>query len=132
MVRNLHVTKPLFIFTSIELLYQAAVPLLLIILGIQIAQTNVTKNLWELNYILFIRLLLSPFIAFVIAELLGMNGLLKKVFIIQSAMPIAINSAILAIKFDTRANFVTNAVVISTMFSVITLALIFVFVEMVG
>jgi len=129
LVRIFHLSKPEFVFVSIDLLHQAAVPLLLIVLGIQIAQTEVTKKWKKMNLVLFIRLALSPILALVIAELLGLEGLLKKVFIIQSSMPIAINSAILAIKFDTRPNFVANAVVISTIVSIITLALVFTFVE---
>ena len=129
LVRIFHVTRPEFIFTSIDLLQQAAVPLLLTILGIQIAKTELTQNWGKINYIIFARLFLSPVLAYFIALILGMEGLLKKIFIIQSAMPVAVNSVIIAIKFDARPNMVANAVVISTIVSIITLALVFTFVE---
>ena len=129
LVRIFHITEPQFIFISIDLLQQAAVPLLLTILGIQIAKTEMTQNWGKLNYIIFVRLFLSPVLAYLIALLLDLEGLLKKVFIIQSAMPVAVNSVIIALKFNTRPNMVANAVVISTIISIISLAVVFIFVE---
>lgn len=129
LVRFFQIDKPQFVFVSIDLLQQAAVPVLLVILGIQFAKTKITKSLGKLNYVLFIRLMLSPILAFLISDLFGMEGLIQKVFIIQSAMPVAINSAIIAIKFDIRPNFVANVVVLSTIISIFTLALIFILLE---
>ena len=129
-VRFFQIDKPHFVFVSIDLLQQAAVPVLLIILGIQIARTEITKNIGQLNYVIILRLMISPIIAFFIAELIGMKGLIQKVFIIQSAMPVAINSVILAIKFNIRPNFVANVAVISTIISILSLAVVFTLVEM--
>jgi len=128
-IRFFHIQKPQFFFRAVELLQQGCVPLLLIILGIQISKTRIAKNWHKLAGVLFLRLLISPALTFLICRLLGINGLLLKVIIIQSAMPVAISSIILAIKFDTRPNYVANVVVVSTLASILTLSLILLLLE---
>ncbi len=129
LARALPVNRDNFIFTAIDLLQQAAVPFMLTILGIQIANTQITGNWGKINFVLGGRLFLSPVLALFISFIFGLDGLMQKVFIIQSAMPVAINSAILSIKFDAKPNFVANAVVLSTGVSIVSLALVFMLVE---
>jgi predicted permease len=71
-----------------------------------------------------VRLLLSPILAVLIFTLLPADALTRRVLIIQSSGPTAVNAVILATKYDTHPEFVSSVILISTVLSVFTLSLL--------
>ena len=106
---------------GINLVADATVPLLLVILGAQVADVKPGKDLGPVATATLLRLLLSPLMAFLLARLLGLEGLAFKVVIIQAAMPAAVNNLVLAIRFNTRPHFVGSVVLLTTVVSLVTL-----------
>ena len=106
---------------GINLIADATVPLLLVILGAQISSVELGKDLYPVAVAGLLRLFLSPLVAFLLATLLGLSGLALKVVIIQSAMPAAVNSLVLALRFDTRPQFVGSVILVTTVVSLLTL-----------
>lgn len=123
-----HVTVPEPLAKAIHLLGQASVPVMLVTLGIQLAQTS--HDRWQgihmpaLALAVAARLVLAPALALLAAVLLGLSGLTRNVVITQSAMPTAVMATILAAEFECDNRFVTVAVLSTTIISVVTLTVL--------
>jgi predicted permease len=119
--RALNVTIPLPISRPLDLLSLATIPAMLLLLGMQIARTGIPPNRKLLGASAAIKLLVAPLIALLISPLFGFEGLVRDVGILQSAMPTAVMTTIIAIEYDTEAAFVTGAVLVTTLLSPFTL-----------
>ncbi len=123
-----HFTVPEPLSKAIHLLGQASVPVMLVTLGIQLAQTG--HDRWRgihvpaLATAVAARLLVAPALALLAAVLLGLSGLTRNVVITQSAMPTAVMTTIIAAEFECDNGFVTVAVLTTTIISVVTLTLL--------
>jgi predicted permease len=112
------------VFRGVALVGDAAVPLLLIILGLQLAETGMITEGPRVALATVLRLGLSVPLAVGMSYLLGLDELSTKLAVMLSSMPTAVNVIILAIEFDVRPRFVSSAVAVSTAASVVTLTLI--------
>ena len=115
-----------YLFRGVDLVGDAAVPLLLIILGLQLAETGWTGEAPKVALATVLRLGLSVPLALLLAHLLGLNELSTKLAVMLSSMPTAVNMIILAIEFDVRPRFVSSVVVVSTVASMLSMTLILV------
>lgn len=120
-VKNLGLTLPLSLSRPIELLGNAAVPVMLLILGMQIGSTGLSAHRSLLAAASGIKLLVAPALALAIAPSLIAGELAQQVGVLEAAMPTAVMSTIIAIEFDVEPTFVTGAVLVSTLLSPITL-----------
>jgi malate permease and related proteins len=102
----------------------AAIPMLLIVLGLQLAESNKTNQRRELILATSMRLLVSIPLSLALAHLLGMDELSTKLAVILASMPTAVNMTILAIEFDVRPQLVSSVVVVSTVLSFLTLTIL--------
>jgi predicted permease len=113
---------------AIGLLAQASVPVMLVVMGINLAQTfrqgTETECLPALATATALRLLLSPALAFLLAGLVGLGDLARNVTVLQSAMPSAVMTIILATEFDADASFAALGVLVTTLVSLVTVTLL--------
>ena len=119
--RTLDVIVPTAISRPIELLSVATIPVLLLLLGMQIARAGIPRERKILSVSVAIKLLIAPAIALLISPLFGLEGLARDVGVLQSAMPTAVMTTIIAIEYDAEAAFVTGAVLVTTLLSPFTL-----------
>ena len=112
------------VFKAVEMVGQGAVPLMLLLLGMQLAKTPLAQGMRTAGLAAFIRLAVAPIIAFSLAKLLGLTGPTLQACVVEASMPTAVTTAVLAIEFDARPEFVTSAIFLSTLASPITLTLI--------
>jgi len=68
-----------------------------------------------------VRLLASPIVAFLLVTMLNIQGFGYKAGMVQASMPTAVMAIVLATEFDTQPEFVTSAVLVSTLVSPLTL-----------
>jgi predicted permease len=68
-----------------------------------------------------LRLIVSTLLGLLLAQVLGLDGAARQAGIIQTAMPVAVVTTILAVEFQTEPAFVTSVVFLSTILSPITL-----------
>ncbi len=115
------ITVPEPVFKAIELIGSASVPVMLLILGMQLAQTSITRHLKITSLATFIRLIVAPILAFGLAALLGLRGVTRQTMIVEASTPTAVTSTILALEFDTRPDLVTSVVFLSTLLSPLTI-----------
>lgn len=118
-------TLPEPLLKAIHLLGQAAVPAMLIVLGIQLTQTF--QDGWHklhlpaLAVVVVGRLLVAPALALLVTRGLGLHGVTRNVVVLESAMPTAVITTILATEFESDAAFVTLSVFVTTMASLFTI-----------
>jgi hypothetical protein len=122
--KGLHVTVPEFILRPIELLGQAAVPLMLVLLGMQLARTRTVYSPGFLTLSSTLRLAVGPLLAWGLTVLLGIEGLPQAVVILQTSTPSAVMPLLYAIRFDNRPDLVASAIFVTTLFSALTLTIV--------
>ena len=108
---------------AIQQVGAAAIPIALILLGMQLAKTKFTLGLKEL-LAASIRLLVAPAIAYTVGNILHLTGLDLQVLVLQSAMPTAVSSLVLVHEFGGDQDFTARAIVTSTLLSFISIPLI--------
>lgn len=120
-VNTLDITLPDLLGKPLSILGGAAIPAMIITLGIQLANAAVKDNLLPAGLATIVRLALSPALALGVTLLLGIGGVTQKVVIVLAGMPTAVFTTILATEFNTRPYQVTNAVALSTGASLVTI-----------
>lgn len=121
-VANLHITLPPVLVRSIDSLGQAALPLMLVLLGLELGQFGRFGQSRLVGTGVAIRLLFSPFLALGLALLLGISGPALTAFIIQCSMPTAVLTIIFTTEFDLERDLALNLIMASTLLSPITLS----------
>ena len=119
-LRLLSIKLPWGLDTSIQQLGATAIPIALIVLGMQLSETKFQPRIKELMVVLA-RLIVAPTIAYFVGRLLQLETLDSQVLILQSAMPTAVNSFIIVSEFGGDKDLVARAIVTSTSISFITL-----------
>ncbi len=112
------------VFKAVEMVGQGAVPLMLLLLGMQLAKAPLAQGMRTAGLAALIRLAVAPVIAFSLANLWGLTGPTLQACVVEASMPTAVTTAVLAIEFDARPEFVTSVIFLSTLASPITLTLI--------
>jgi predicted permease len=120
-VRSIDFEIPLGIWRPIELLSSAAIPCMLLVLGMQIGNNGFPKRLKLLSLSSALRLVVSPAIAFIFARALGFTGAAFQAGVTEAAVPTAVITSIIALEFDVDPSFVTGAILVSTLLSPVTL-----------
>lgn len=121
-VYELNISIPQPILRGITVAGNGAIPVMLIILGAQMADLRrgePTRYVWPT---LGLRLLIGPLIGVAVASVLGLAGLDRSAMIIQAGMPTAVFTLVLASEFDLPSQVVARIVVFSTLISPLTLA----------
>lgn len=117
---NLDVTESP-VFKAVEMVGKGAVPLMLLLLGMQLAKTPVAQGMRIVGLAAFIRLAVAPAIALLLADWLNLAGSTLQACVVEASMPTAVTTTVLAIEFDVKPEFVTSVVFLSTLASPITL-----------
>lgn len=107
-----------------QLLADASIPLMLVLLGLQLGGFRKPDRLRLLLLGTAIRLLLAPLIAIVCASLLSLDGAARSAFILQAGMPTAVLTLILAYEFDTDRDLALNLIMTTTLLSPISLTVL--------
>lgn len=108
---------------GVQQLGTAAIPVALILLGIQLSETSFQPGINEIG-LAIARLLIAPMIAFAIGRLLQLDLLNLQILVLQSAMPTAVNSFVIVSEFGGDRDLVARAIVTSTLLSFVTLPLV--------
>lgn len=106
---------------TINYLAAATIPLIMISLGLSLEFKGIKKGIKSTSLVAFIKLIISPILAFFILGVLGFSGLEHSVGIIEAAMPCSMLTLVLAIENDLDFKLTTNCIIISTIFSLLTI-----------
>ena len=115
---------PGFILRATELLGQAAIPVMLVLLGMQLSRTKINQGWGFFGLATSIRLLIGPLIAIALVTILGLDGLSRKVVILQTSTPSAVLPLLYCMRFGTRPDLVSGTILTSTLCSALTLTVL--------
>ena len=122
--RALGVTLPAPVLKAVQLLAETAISLMLVLLGVQLAQA--AQQGWRKAYVpalvavLIGRFVIAPPLGGWVGTLVGLDGLTHQVFLLENAFPTAILAGVLATEYDADASFATLAVFVTTLVSLVT------------
>ncbi|MFC1961250.1 AEC family transporter [Chloroflexota bacterium] len=102
----------------------ATVPAMIALLGMRLVHTSIKGRLGPVLLAAGMRLVLAPAIMLGLVTLVGLSGVTRQVVITEAAMPTAVIAGVLAIQFDADADFVTAAILVSTIASLVSLSVI--------
>ena len=108
----------------IELLGDTWIPLMLVLLGMELARIQIAHVWKQATLLAAIKLILPPLLAFGLVTAFGIDGLVRDVLIVQSAMPTAVNGLLLARQFNVRPDLVASVLMLSTLGSIVTIAVL--------
>lgn len=109
---------------GIDLPAKAAVPMMLLLLGGQLATATVGEY-WKPALVgSGLRLIVAPIIAFGLAGVFTLNGPARQAGILEASMPAAVINTIIAAEYESEPKLVTGTVVLSTLISPLTLTVI--------
>ncbi len=111
---------PLAIDRALTLMADCAIPIALLTLGIQLSRIPIKIGQYEL-IAAALRLIVSPLTAYGIGQALGLEGLDLAVLVMQSSMPVAVNTLIWVTEFGGDTVRVARTIVLSTVLSFATL-----------
>ncbi len=118
------IAAPEPLLKALDLLANAAVPAMLVIMGLELARVSLANDTLGIGLATITKLAVAPVLAFALATAMGLQGLTRAVCIIQSSMPTAVMVSIIAVEFRTRPEFVTSVVFVSTVGSILTLTVL--------
>ncbi|MBI4475057.1 MAG: AEC family transporter [Acidobacteria bacterium] len=121
MVLAIGAEVPIGIMRPVGLLGDAALPLMVLVLGMQLNRSAVIEKPVVLVAAVVLSLFAAPLVALAMTSLLGVSGLARQAVVTLASTPVAVVTTILALEFDVAPGFVRNAVFFSTLLSPITI-----------
>ena len=128
-VLSTHTTVPPMVMRPIGLLSDAAIPIMLLVLGMQLERAVMPKHPVAVGAAVVLSLVVAPIIAFGLSAALGLTGAARQAAIIEASMPAAVITTVLALEFDLDAGFSTSVVFFTTLLSPITLVLLIAYLQ---
>jgi len=126
-MRAYEVPIPGFVETPVTYLSDAFLGTALITLGVQLGSMS-----WKISKTQAIdvaissglRLAAGPLIAWLIVSLMDLPALMKAALIVSSAVPTGLNCVLLAVEYDNEKEFASQAVLFSTLLSIVTVTVV--------
>ncbi len=109
---------------GLEFIRQGLISVALITLGVQLSRTSFNFDDKETYLAVIMRLVGGPILAFILLKIFGFQGIVAQTLMISSSVPTAVNSALIAVEYDNRPDFASQAVLLSTLFSSVTLTIV--------
>ena len=118
------IALPAAVSRPVDLLGSAAIPCMLLVLGMQFEKGARPERPGLVAAASALVLLAAPVIGLLLAWALGLEGVTRQAVVVESAMPTAVITIILALEFDVAPRFVTSVVVTTTLVSPLTVSVL--------
>ncbi|MFC5652457.1 AEC family transporter [Paenibacillus solisilvae] len=127
LLHGFHIPLPGFLATPLDYVADAFFGTALVTLGVQLGSMK-----WSVRSLLMVDVLLSSGLRLLIGPLLatlivwgmdltiGIDSMMAKALIVSSAVPTSLSSVLLAVEFDNEPEFASQVVLVSTVFSIVT------------
>jgi predicted permease len=122
-------TVPLAVMRPVGLLNDAALPVMVLVLGMQLDRATLPAHPAAVTAAVVLSLIVAPMLAFPLSATLGLTGAARQASIIEASMPSAVITTVLALEFDLDAGFSTSVVLFSTLLSPFTLVLLIAYLQ---
>ncbi len=135
LVRGFGWDLPPYVERTVTLLGDAAIPVMLVLLGLQIAAARVQPEAWPRQRLLILaaavglQLLVAPLLGLGLARLFNLTGAGWQAAVLEASMPAAVVTTVLALQYDLDAELMTAVVVLSTVLSPLTLTPLIIYLQ---
>jgi len=121
-------TVPRPLMSGIEIAAGGAIPVMLVILGINLASITepgiLRRSLGLVVPGSILRMVVAPAVGLGLATALGLTGVSRSMAVIDAALPAAVITTVIATEFDVEPTGVTATVIVTTLLSPITVPII--------
>lgn len=121
----LSINIPESVYSTLTMLSDAAIPLMMVILGMQLASITSLKFNWQVIISATgTRMILSPVLAFLFIWLVPVDPIIGAVLVVVAAMPSAATTTMYAIEFDAEPDLVSSITLVTTLVSIVTVTVL--------
>jgi malate permease and related proteins len=121
-----NITLPTNILSAVDLVSAATIPVVMLILGMQLAElkTDAVEDHKKVIFGVLIRMIFSPCLALIFILFFPLEPLLEKVLIVLTAMPTAVTTTMYALQYGTLPKLVSSIALATTLVSVVTITVL--------
>jgi malate permease and related proteins len=117
----LRIPVPTMVLRPVGLLANAALPMMILLLGMQLEQAAMPERPKLVGLATALRLVVLPALALGLATVMGLTGIDRQAAVIEASMPAAVMITVLAVEYQAAPAFVNAVVFVSTLLSPLTL-----------
>jgi len=129
LIRSQSWTLPQPLLDGLSIPAQAAIPLMLVLLGAQLASATIGQY-WRPAVVgSTLSLIVAPLVALGVVQLFNLGILARQAVVLEASMPAAVINTLIATEFDAEPQLVTSTVMLSTLISPLTLSVIISFLK---
>lgn len=111
----------LWIWPALTYAKNGLISIALLTLGVQLSLTKFDFKSKKVYLAVFCRLIIGPAVAFGLVKLFGVEGVMAQALIISSAVPTAVNTALIAVECNNYPDYASQVVLVSTLMCSVTL-----------
>ena len=112
---------PLPVERTVGLVSGAAVPLMIVLLGLELSNIRWTRSLGALGLSASVRLIAGPLMGYGFGSMVGLSGVGLQAGVVDAAMSSAVVNANLATEYDLDTSLVAATILVTTLLSPLTL-----------
>ncbi len=120
-LNGLHVALPTPLERTIDLAANGSIPVMIILLGLELSRVQWSHSIRAISLSAGLKLLAAPAVGFLLAALFGFQGAARQGNVIETAMPAAVTTTVLATEYGLDTSLVTAMVFMGTILSPLTL-----------
>ncbi|MDO5682894.1 MAG: AEC family transporter [Propionibacteriaceae bacterium] len=124
LLRLLDWSLPLGVMRGVEMLSDAALPMVLLALGVQLGATKRVRITRAVLTASLVRVVGMPFLSLGIGLLFGLSGVPLQALVLAGAMPTAVNAFLLSLEYKGDVKTVADTVTLTTLLSLVGVALV--------
>lgn len=112
---------PLPLERTIEIAAGGAIPVMIVLLGLELTRIQWTRGFRALGVGVLVKLLFGPLVGLLLAGMFGIQSAARQGSVIESAMPAAVATTVVATEYKLETSLVTAIVFVGTILSPLTL-----------
>ncbi len=123
-VNKTNFVVPEAILKPLNMVADATIPVMLLLLGVQLAKASLGGQMRLISLAVFVRLVGGAIVGLILATLMGLTGVTRQACVVEHSTPTAVMTSIMSMEFGTEPEFVTGVIFASTLTSIVTMTLL--------
>jgi hypothetical protein len=121
LIKGIGIQLPLPVSRTIEIAANGAIPVMLILLGLELTRIQWSHNFRALGLGVLTKLLIAPLVGLLLASLFGLQHTAQQGSVLEASMPAAVATTVVATEYKLEPSLVTAIVFLGTVLSPLTL-----------
>jgi malate permease and related proteins len=121
LIKYIGIQLPLPVSRTIEIAANGAIPVMLILLGLELTRIQWSHSFRALGLGVLTKLLFAPLIGLLLASLFGLEHTARQGSVLKASMPAAVATTVVATEYKLEPSLVTAIVFLGTVLSPLTL-----------